>query len=115
MKVIIAGGRYINNYQVVKQVIEDSNFNITKIISGTCSGVDLLGERWAKENHIPIERFLPYWKSFGKSAGPMRNNKMIIEGKAEGLILIWDGKSKGSRDMKSQAKKYNLIIYEKII
>ena len=112
MKVIIAGSRTINDYLIVYNAIQQSNFDITEVISGGCRGPDLLAEQWAKEYNIPIKRFDANWKKYGKSAGPIRNIDMILKGHAEALILIWDGKSPGSKNMKEQAKKYNLKIYE---
>lgn len=117
MKIVISGSRTISDYEIVKLTIIESPFNgkITQIISGGCNGVDILGEKWAKENNIPVKIFLPDWRNLGKSAGPIRNKCMILEGKADGLILIWDGKSKGSKNMKRLAENHHLSIYERII
>ena len=117
MKIIIAGGRDINDYEIVKTTIEDSPFNkqITEVISGGCRGIDMLGQKWAEDNNIPFRIFFPDWDIHGKSAGPIRNENMIKKGNADGLIIIWDGKSIGSKNMKKLAQKYNIKIYEKII
>ena len=47
---------------------------------------------------IPIKRFLPDWDNFGKSAGLRRNDEMSSY--ADVLLLIWDGESRGSSNMK---------------
>ena len=46
----------------------------------------------------------------GKAAGHVRNKKMAEYGDA--LLLIWDGKSKGSANMKKEMQKLNKPIYE---
>ncbi len=114
MKVIIAGSRSIKDYDILLETIKNAKFEITEVICGGAVGVDSLGERWAKENNISIKKFLPDWKSFGKGAGPIRNKQMILEGKADCLILIWDRKSRGSKNMREQAIENKLKIYEAI-
>lgn len=107
MKVICAGSREINDYELLCKTIKDSGFLITELISGHARGVDQLGEKWAKENNIPIKIYLPDW-SFGKSAGFRRNYEMGIYGEA--LIAITNG-SKGTANMIEIAKKKNLKIF----
>jgi predicted double-glycine peptidase len=109
MRTIVAGSRTCNDYDLVKQAIENSNFNPTVVISGTAMGVDQLGERWAKENNIAIERFPAQWDKYGKSAGYKRNTEMAL--KADALIAIWFKGSRGTKHMIEIAKKFNLKIF----
>jgi len=110
MNVIIAGSRKITDYKIVKATIENSGFNITQLISGHCPlGVDTLGEKWAIENNIPIKIFPANWKNYGPAAGPIRNSQMIEY--SDALIAIWDGTSKGTKDIIKKAKKKGLKIY----
>lgn len=111
MKVIVAGGRDIHDYDLVVQAIEESSFRITSIVSGGASGVDALGEQYASEHNLPLYVFLADWKTHGKAAGPMRNRKMAEN--SEALIAIWDGKSKGTKNMIETAKKLGLPVYVK--
>ena len=113
MKVIIAGTRSITDYKLITTEITNSMFYISEVISGTCKGVDLLGERFAQEHQIQITRFKPDWDKYGSRAGPIRNEKMAQY--ADALILIWDGKSSGSTNMFKLAKYYDLKIHQKII
>lgn len=95
MKTLICGSRTINNYSLVKQVINDSGFYITEVVSGGAKGVDSLAEQWAKEHNINVKHFLPNWGKYGKSAGVIRNQQMVDY--ANVIIAIWDGKSKGTK------------------
>lgn len=113
MRVIIAGSRGITDSVMVKTCIDLAIASltdkpITTVLSGTASGVDSIGEEWAKENNIPIERYPAQWGKFGRSAGYKRNEEMA--GLADGLILIWDGESKGSGHMLAIAEKKGLKI-----
>jgi streptogramin lyase len=116
VKVIVAGSRTIHDYEAVCKAINASGFEITELISGTAIGVDLLGEAWAGEHGIPIQRFpvtREDWKRWGLSAGHKRNALMAYHGEA--LILIWDGKSNGSAGMLDIAKRRGLKIFEVVI
>lgn len=113
MKTIIAGSRFIDNYDLVKRAIRFSGFTINKVISGCAQGIDRLGEQWAEENKIEINRYPALWDQYGKKAGHIRNDMMTQN--AEALILIWDGESKGSANMLKQAYKNKLKVYQYLI
>jgi hypothetical protein len=109
-KVIIAGSRHIDNYELIKSFIQKSEFKIDEIVCGEAKGVDSCGKKYGIENSIPIKSFPAQWDKFGKSAGYKRNEEMAEY--STHLILIWDGFSKGSSHMLNLAKKYNLKIKE---
>lgn len=113
MKVIIAGSRTIRDYREVTKAIEQSGFEITEVVSGGAMGVDLLGERWARRNGIPVKCFVADWYEYGKSAGPIRNTEMALY--ADALILVWDGESRGSANMKMNAETVGIKIYEHVL
>lgn len=117
MKLIIAGSRTIEDYNELLKAMEDAktripNFEVTEIVSGTARGVDLLGERWAKEHSIPVKRFKAEWK-MGPSAGYYRN--MAMANYANALVLVWDGHSAGSAMMRRIARMIMLPMHERIV
>lgn len=102
MKTIIAGSRRISNPRLVFGLLDQSKLEISEVISGLAFGVDMLGKEWAEQKGIPVLSFpvtKSDWQTYGKSAGMRRNKKMAEVGNA--LILIWDGQSSGSKNMKS--------------
>lgn len=111
MKTIIAGGREITDYELVKQAIRDSKFIITEVVSGKCRGVDRLGERYAKENNLHVEPFPAEWDKYKLAAGSIRNEQMAKY--ADALIAIWDGKSTGTSNMIDWARHYKLTVFVK--
>lgn len=113
MRVIIAGGREYHNYDTLLKAIEESHFEISVVVSGGASGVDAMGERYASDMNKPLHIYLADWKRYGKAAGPLRNRKMAEN--ADALIAIWDGKSKGTKNMIETAEKMNLYVYVKEI
>lgn len=113
MKVIVAGGRDFHDYETVCEAIRESGFVPTVIISGGATGVDALGEQYARENNLTCEIHKADWKQFGKAAGPIRNRMMAQHGEA--LVAVWDGFSPGTKNMIDTATKHNLKIYVKRI
>ena len=111
MRVIIAGSRFITDYDLVVKAVKESGFEITEVVCGAANGVDSLGERYAKENGIKLSYFYADWKGLGKRAGHARNEQMSFYG--ECLIAVWDGKSKGTKHMIALAKKRKLKVYVK--
>lgn len=96
MKVIIAGSRTIDDYEIVAQAVTESGFWVTEVVSGGARGPDSLGELWAFRNSVYLSRFPADW-NLGKRAGILRNEEMGRY--ADALVAIWDGKSRGTRHM----------------
>jgi len=109
VRVIIAGSRRYTDYAELVAGIEASGFTITEVVSGGARGADELGERWAKENGIPIKRFEADWDGLGKRAGHVRNGEMAAY--AEALIAFPLQDSPGTRDMIEQATQAGLFVY----
>ena len=112
MKTIIAGGRDITDYQLVLDAIKESQFPISTVVCGGAKGVDTLGERYATEMNLQLNMFIPDWDTHGRAAGPIRNRKMAEN--AEALIAVWDGKSRGTKNMIETARKLGLLVYVKL-
>jgi hypothetical protein len=113
MKVIIAGGRNITDYSLLLSTIGESEFTITEVVSGMAPGVDTLAAQYATENNLPLQQFWAEWEFYGRSAGPIRNRQMANYGEA--LIAIWDGESRGTKNMIEEATKKGLRVYVKRI
>jgi hypothetical protein len=109
MRTIIAGSRGITNADTVALAVEESNFNPSVVISGTARGIDQLGEEWATVHNIPIERYPADWKLYGRAAGHIRNE--VMASGAEALVAIWDGESKGTKNMIGLAQKHKLKVF----
>lgn len=110
MRVIIAGSRTINiSVDDLSKIIIESKFNPTVVISGGAKGADTLGELWAFVNYIECEKYPADWDTYGKSAGYIRNE--LMASKADALIALWDGKSRGTKHMIDIAKKRKLPIH----
>lgn len=131
VKIIIAGSQTFKDYDMLhrhchkifaflskEKILTGSittDIQNMEIISGTAKGADTLGERFAKQYHIPIKQFPAKWNTYGKRAGYLRNKEMAEYAKDEKsygiLIAFWDTKSKGTRHMIDLALDNNLRIF----
>jgi hypothetical protein len=109
MRTIIAGSREGVTYEDVIQAVELCGWLPSTVICGGARGADALGEAWAESKNVPIEYFPADWNRYGRSAGPIRNSLMAQQ--SEALIAVWDGFSRGTKNMIELAAKHNLRIY----
>ena len=110
-RVLVCGGR---DYPVSK-VVEwlDNNLvpiNVEAIVHGGAKGADLGAEKWAERHNVLRLIFPANWKERGRSAGPIRNQAMIDEGKPDMVIAFPGGR--GTADMVRRATAAGLRIVE---
>lgn len=110
MRTIIAGTRTAGENDVQAAwglFISACPVKPTVILSGAAAGADKHGERIARDAGIPVWTFPAKWSEHGKAAGPIRNAEMAS--RAEALLLVWDGSSRGSRDMLARSRSLGLF------
>jgi hypothetical protein len=82
--VAVTGGRDNNNKSLVWDALDDLPRPSPLVLHvGGATGVDTLAEQWAKANEVTHKVFMAEWTAYGRSAGPIRNRKMI-----EGVDLL---------------------------
>lgn len=82
---------------------------ITLIIQGKGKGADELAEDWADERGVPCESYPADW-SLGRAAGPIRNSKMIKEGRPDVGVCFPGGD--GTADMTKKLRRAGVAIME---
>ena len=125
-RVIIAGGRDFNDYYLLEDnlmewILDTYLYNhhsdgkcVIEIVSGKAKGADLLGEKFAKKYDYKLTEFPADWNTYGKAAGPIRNEQMAkyaAEADKGVLFAFWDGKSRGTKSMIDLAKQYRLEVH----
>jgi len=117
MRVIIAGSRGFNDYELLTKKCDEIIYNEIaedlEFICGMARGADLLGKKYADQWGYIVKQFYPDWDKYGKSAGYRRNEEMAIYAKEDNGVLIafWDGISKGTKHMINLANKHGLRVY----
>src|SRR6478735_7844461 len=115
MKLIIAGSRGFNDYDLLEQSVKHfivDNIEIgdqLTIISGRAKGADKLGEQFASKHNLLLILKPADWDKHGKSAGYKRNEEMAEI--ATHCIVFWDGESRGTKHMIDICKKRNILCH----
>ena len=117
MKIGVVGSRGFNNYKLLKDTLDKYLSEATVIVSGGAKGADSLGERWANENGLETLIHLPNWDKHGKSAGFLRNYKIIEDSNI--IIAFWDGLSRGTEhtiyNARAEDKEVIIVYFNKVI
>lgn len=116
-RVIIAGSRKFDDYEtlrdkcdhILSRKMADPDCEII-VVSGGATGADTLGERYAAERGLQVERHPADWERYGRSAGPRRNTEMAAI--ADALIAFpKSGEANiGTMNMIEQAKSRRLLV-----
>ena len=69
-----------------------------------------LGEALAHVCGLSCERVLPDYQRYGQRAPLIRNRQMAK--RADALVLVWDGQTRGSAHMLKMARERGLLVYE---
>lgn len=73
------------------------------VVSGAAAGVDTWAEEAAEAAGIVTLIFHADWEGLGQRAGPIRNEQIIAA--AGEIVAFWNGKSRGTLNALSLAKK----------
>jgi hypothetical protein len=126
MKILVCGGRNyavdVNEYKYAYHELDkivcklSDNYNpndnwlptdIT-IIHGGANGADRLASDYATVNYCQEECYPADWNRYGKSAGYIRNRKMLEDGKPD-LVVAFPG-GKGTEMMVGLATKAKVMV-----
>ena len=83
------------------------------VVHGAARGADTLAGEAAKRCGFAVEEYPADWRQWGKRAGPIRNQRMLDEGKPQIVHAFHDHilDSKGTRDMIYRALGAGLPVY----
>lgn len=112
MRILVCGGRDYNDANGVYNALDrlHAKKRITCVIQGGASGADMLAWGWAKAYGVPVEEYKAEWEKYGKRAGPLRNKRMLDEGKPDGVVAFPGGR--GTADMVAQAEVIGLKVWK---
>lgn len=112
MNIAIVGGRDFNNYDILKNTLQnfiESGNLPSAIVSGGAKGADSLAEKFASEFNLEMIVFQPDYKRFGRGATSIRNTQIIEN--SDIVFAFWDGKSKGTLDSINKSKKMEKLLF----
>lgn len=83
---------------------------ITRLAHGACRGVDTEARGWAENRGVLAVPFPADWKTLRRSAGPIRNGRMLREF-APDVVLKFPG-AVGTADCVAQARAMGIPIMD---
>ncbi len=126
MRVLVCGGRmygeqYLDEASDARAVKERdalraflSDFHsktpISVLIHGVSKGADFWADNWAKAYGVKVAPFKADWRTHGKGAGPIRNKRMLEEGRPD-IVVAFPG-GRGTLDMCGRARAIGLRVLE---
>lgn len=111
MRVIVCGSRTWTDREAMNdRLIELLEHDDLTIIEGGARGADLLASRWAHHAGVPCEEYPADWERHGRSAGPIRNRKMLDTGADLVIAFRSAGKSRGTDDMIRESKRRGIPV-----
>lgn len=112
MRLIVCGGRDFFDRYYASRILNEVHrvYGIQAIAHGGANGADTLAKQWAASNRIPCYEYLANWRTYGKRAGPLRNQNMLREFQPD-VVLAFPG-GRGTADMVRQAKQAHVLVIE---
>jgi hypothetical protein len=113
MRVLVCGGRDFNDRDFIHNTLCDLHERrgpFAVVIHGCATGADDEGMIWAQMmgvKHLPMQA---EWQKYGRAAGPIRNQRMVDEGKPD-LVIAFPG-GRGTADMVSRARAAKIEVLE---
>jgi hypothetical protein len=108
MRVLVCGGRDFRDREAVYNVLDPLRDKMGALMCGGAPGADTLAWDWGWSRNFHCERYFADWKTHGRAAGPLRNQRMIDEGKPD-LVIAFPG-GRGTADMIRRAETAGIEV-----
>ena len=99
MKLLIAGSRSIQAFDLTPYIPQDTDL----IITGGACGIDRLAEEYADRHGLSKLVLRPQYARYGRGA-PLKRNREMVD-LADRVLVIWDGVSRGAKFTADYAEK----------
>lgn len=123
VRVLVCGSRVWTDGWIIHRLLDGIDYyhhahdSPVTVIEGGARGADHAAAEWVAgfgdeypKEHVQYEAD---WDTHGRSAGPIRNQQMLDEGKPTVVLAFSDdiANSKGTADMVRRAKKAGVPVY----
>lgn len=107
--------RAISDVRILRDTLDEVRIdNAGKgfvLIHGACkNGADRHAAYWSGMNMVHADAFPADWKTHNRAAGPIRNQRMIDEGRPD-LVIAFPG-GRGTADMVKRARAAGIEVRE---
>jgi len=105
MRLLVCGGRNYSDTEMVYSALRELHPSV--VITGGYKGADGLAYAWAYPV-VPTDVYEADWGQYGRAAGPIRNQRMLDEGKPDAVLAFPGGR--GTADMIRRAEAAGVRI-----
>ena len=113
MKIIVCGGRHSQDESLVWRYLDNLLDSLPTreltVIQGGATGVDKHARNWCMARGINFVNY-PYPSGYGRAGGPIRNRRMLVEGKPD-LVVAFPG-GDGTASMVGIAREHFVTVVE---
>lgn len=114
MRVLVCGGRDFQGAVELEASLDAFHQGprgpIELVIHGGARGADCMAGEWARSRRVACVVYEANWAAEGRSAGPIRNKRMLEEGMPDVIIAFPGGR--GTSSMAKQASDRGLEVLE---
>lgn len=111
MRVLICGSRTWSDANPIMDALAQLPKHGVTIIEGGAQGADRIARHGAKRFGFLVETYPADWQAHGRAAGPIRNQRMIDDGKPDKVIAFrCAGRSSGTDDMVRRARAAGIPV-----
>lgn len=120
VRILITGSRCLNDYDLVHQAIADAVAELgpdAVVVHGNCKrrdgapGADQLADRAARVLGLKPEPHSARWRTEGRAAGPLRNQRMVDLGADLCLVFLVAGLANvGTKDCWRRAERAGIPV-----
>jgi hypothetical protein len=109
-RVLVCGGReYVDRDAVYASLDRlHSEYKFTTLIAGGARGADTLAAQWAEDRGVPSQVYMADWQGHGRKAGPIRNQRMLDDGRPD-LVIAFPG-GKGTAGMMALSRQAGIKV-----
>jgi hypothetical protein len=114
-RILVTGSRTWDDFptiaKAVREQLPDEGWEGQDfvVVHGGANGADTLADRAARFWGVAIEVHYPSWNTYGRKAGPLRNQRMVDLGASICLAFIQD-ESRGATDCLKRAEKAGILV-----
>jgi hypothetical protein len=110
MRVLVCGGRDYADRRRLFQILDSNRQKVDAIIHGAARGADRLAGEWARARGVQEEAYPADWHNHGRTAGPLRNIRMLDEGRPDLVVAFPGGAGTGHMVKLARSRGVRVIL-----
>lgn len=113
MRVLVCGGRDFADSDFIHNTLcelHEQRGPFKVVIHGCATGADSEAQNWAEMMGIKQAPYRADWRLYGRAAGPMRNQRMLDEGKPDMVIAFPGGRGTADMIRRAEASGVKVVL-----